>query len=171
MLKTESTKYWYAVYVKSRTEKKVLIELEYQNIEAYLPLRKTLRQWSDRKKWIDMPLIPGYIFVHISQAFYDRVLQIPGVVSYVRFEGKAATIPENQINTIKKLLRQHDIEIEISYKNFQQGDPVEVMAGPLMGTKGKLVLFKGKKRVAIEIAQMNLSLTVEVPLNEIKKIT
>jgi transcription antitermination factor NusG len=171
MLSYPDKKKWYAVYIRSRAEKKVFIELENQHIENYLPLQKKIRQWSDRKKWIEAPLIPGYIFVKITKHDYEKVLKIPNVVSYVRFEGKAAIIPEYQIDTIKRLLRQHDIDIEISYTNIEKGDPVEVMAGPLMGTKGKLVLFKGKKRVAIELAQMNLSLTIEVPLHEIRKVT
>ncbi len=171
MIRSDSDKNWFAVYTRSRAEKKVQLEFELEEIESYLPLQKKLRQWSDRKKWVESPLIPGYIFVRISRRDYDKVLKTPNVVSYVRFEGTAAIIPDNQIETIKQLLRQHEMEIEVSYDNFKKGDPVEVMAGPLIGTKGKLVLFKGKKRVAIELEQMNLSLTVEVPLNEIRKVT
>ena len=56
---------WYAIYVNSRAEKKVEADLTCKGIETFLPLKKSLRKWSDRKKWIDMPLIPGYCFVKI----------------------------------------------------------------------------------------------------------
>jgi transcription antitermination factor NusG len=161
-------KKWYAVYTKSRAEKKVLIELEFQNIEAYLPLQKKLRQWSDRKKWIEVPLISGYIFVCITGKEYDKVLKTNGVVTYVRFEGKAAIIPDIQINFIKKMLSQTEMNIEVSSQQFIPGDIVEVSAGPLIGLTGTLVSFKGKKRVAVQIEQLNLSLIVDLPLNQIQ---
>lgn len=161
---------WYAVYTKSRTEKKVLLELEYQGIEAYLPIYKKLRQWSDRKKWVETPLISGYLFVHINNIDYDKVFRTQGVVAYVRFEGKAATIPDNQIDAIKQLLRQHQYKIKISREIFTKGDYIEVIGGPLLGLKGTLISIRGKKRVAVQLAQLNLSLIVELPLEEIRKI-
>lgn len=161
---------WHAVYTKSRAEKKVLLELEFQGIEAYLPLQKKLRQWSDRKKWVETPLISGYIFVHINNFHYDKVLQTQGVVTYVRFEGKAAIIPDDQIDAIKRLLRQHQYEVKISHENFSEGDHIEVMGGPLMGLKGTLVSLRGKKRVAVQLSQLNISLTIDLPINEIHKI-
>jgi transcription antitermination factor NusG len=167
---TALPKYWYAVYTKSRAEKKVQLELEFQGIDHYLPLQQKLRQWSDRKKWVEVPLIPGYIFVHIDRFDYDRVLRTANVVSYVRFEGKAALIPDNQIDLIKRMLRDTSLEIEVSTQNFTEGDAIEVMAGPLLGIRGKLVSFKGKKRVAVELEQLNLSLTITIPLGEIRKI-
>jgi len=165
-----NSKAWHAVYTKSRAEKKVMLELEYQGIEVFLPLQKKLRQWSDRKKWVETPLISGYIFVNISKFEYDKVLQTLGVVSYVRFEGKAAIIPDDQIDNIKKLLRQNELEINVSYENFSKGDAIEVISGPLMGLKGSLAFIKGKKRVAVILEQLNLSLTVDLPLNEVRKI-
>jgi transcriptional antiterminator RfaH len=84
---------WYAVYTRSRFEKQVLKGLQDQGIEAYLPLIKTVRQWSDRKKTVEVPLFSSYVFVHIDRRFYDQVLQTMGVVKYISFEGKTATPP------------------------------------------------------------------------------
>ncbi|MBN1769173.1 MAG: UpxY family transcription antiterminator [Prolixibacteraceae bacterium] len=163
-------KRWHAVYVKSRTEKKVKIELDYQGIEVYLPIQKKLRQWSDRKKWVDFPLISGYLFVHISPKEYDRVLQTIGVVSYVRFDGTAAIIRDEDIELIKRLLRDYDKEIEVSFNYFEKGDEVEVIGGPLSGIKGKLIYLKGKNKVAVQIENLKIALTVELSSGEIKKI-
>jgi transcription antitermination factor NusG len=162
-------KNWHAVYIRSRSEKKVLIELVFQGIEAYLPLQRKLRQWSDRKKWVEVPLISGYIFVCITRKEYDKVLRTNGVVTYVRFEGKAAVIPDVQIEYIKKMLSHSGISIEVSSQQFIPGDKVEVTVGPLIGLTGTLVSFKGKKRVAVQIEQLNLSLMVDLPANQIQK--
>ncbi len=158
-------KNWYAVYTKSRTEKKVLSELEFLGVDAYLPLTKKLRQWSDRKKWVEVPLIPGYVFVCITRKEYDKVLQIQGVVTYVRFEGQAAIIPNNQIDIIKRMLLETDLNIEVIQKKPAVGECIEVISGPLIGLKGKLLLYQGKKRVIVEITQLNLSLVVDLPLS------
>ncbi|MBN1925487.1 MAG: UpxY family transcription antiterminator [Prolixibacteraceae bacterium] len=165
-----SNKIWYAVYTKSRAEKKVLLELDYQGIEAYLPLQRKLRQWSDRKKWVEIPLISGYIFVHITLKEYEAVLKTQGVVTYVKFEGKAAIIPDEQIDWIKRMLRQNELTVELHHSLFKVGDKIEIQAGPLIGIKGTLVNIKNKKRVAVQLQQLNMSLIVDIPVNEIRKI-
>lgn len=170
MWKNHQVKYWHAVYTKSRAEKKVKLELDFQEIESYLPLQRKLRQWSDRKKWVETPLISGYIFVKINRSEYDKVLKTPGAVSYVRFEGVAAIIPEQQIESIKMLLRDSNIEVTVSRENIHKGDKIEVIGGPLMGLKGILITIKGKKRVAVLLDQLNVSLTVDLPMNEIQKL-
>jgi transcription antitermination factor NusG len=167
----KENKKWHVAYTKSRAEKKVLIELEFQGIEAYLPLQRRLRQWSDRKKWVEVPLISGYIFVFITRKDYDKVLRTNGIVTYVRFEGKAAIIPDEQIEYIKKLLSQSELQVAISPQLIKTGDKVEVTVGPLIGLKGTIVSFKGKKRVAIQLEQLNLSLMVDLPATQIQKIS
>ena len=163
-------KNWYAVYVKSRAEKKVKIELDFLEIENYLPLQRKLRQWSDRRKWVEVPLISGYIFVNISRKEYDKVLQTNGAVSYVCFEGKAAIIPDEQIGFIKKMLSQPELNVDVLAQLFSPGDEIEVSHGPLIGLKGTLVNFRGKKRVAVQLHQLNLSLLVDLPVNQIQKM-
>ena len=76
---------WYAVYTRPRFEKQVVKALLDQGIEGYLPLIKTMRQWSDRKKMVEVPLFSSYVFVHINRSAYDQVLQTQGVVKYISF--------------------------------------------------------------------------------------
>jgi len=163
-------KHWHAVYTRSRAEKKVLSEMEYSGIEAYLPLHRKLRKWSDREKWVEMPLIPGYLFVNIGLKEYDKVLKTIGVVAYVRFEGKAAIIPDSQIQFIQKMLDDSSLSVEIIHQIPEKGDQVIVIAGPLIGLKGTIISVKGKKRVAVEIEKLNLSLTIEIQLSLIEII-
>ena len=161
---------WYAVYVRSRTEKKAQAELQFKKIETFLPLQRKLRQWSDRKKWVEMPLISGYLFVRISRKEYDTVLHSNYVVSYVRFEGTAATIPDNQIDYLKLMLKLDHLDIEITRESFAPGQMVEVIAGPLIGLCGKLVRIKGKNKVSVELQQLGYSALIEI-LNEDISIT
>ncbi len=162
--------FWYAVYVKSRTEKKAEIELQIQEIETFLPLQRKLRQWSDRKKWVETPLISGYLFVKASRKEYDQVLQSNYVVSYVRFEGKAAIVPDYQIEYLKLMLKQDSSEIEITREKLKPGQLIEVVAGPLIGLKGKLQKIKGKNKVAIELEQLGYSALVEILAEDIISI-
>jgi transcription antitermination factor NusG len=162
--------YWYAVYTKSRAEKKAQSELKEQNIEVFLPLQRKLRQWSDRKKWVDMPLIPGYLFVRISRREYDKVLQSSYVVTYVRFEGTAAIIPDEQIEYLKMMLKQDAHEVSVTSEQLQPGKKIEVIAGPMIGMKAVLVKIQGKNKVAIQIEQIGFAALVEIPVNDIRLI-
>ena len=162
-LKTE----WYAVYVKSKAEKKVALEFEFENISYYLPLVKKLKQWSDRKKWIEEPLFRSYIFVNIEQKDYFKVLQTPGAVKYISFEGKAMPIPEVQINAIKFYLEDNDPE-NIDESKWKKGIKVEVISGSMTGLKGELLEIRGKKTVKVEIEAIGSSLLIHVPKSKLK---
>ncbi len=164
---TNHLKQWYVVYTRSRTEKKVQQELDFKNIENFLPIQKKLRQWKDRKKWVEMPLMSGYCFVNITRKEYDLVLQTNNVVSYVRFEGKAATIPENQIESLKQMLKQYDFEVEVTNENFAPGKRVEVIEGPLIGLRGELIEARGRNKFIIRFSEINSIFSVEVPANHL----
>jgi transcription antitermination factor NusG len=154
---------WYAIRVKSRSEKKVYSDLIEQEIEAYLPLQRKLRQWSDRKKWIEMPLISGYVFVYISRKEYEAVLKIFNVVCYVYFEGKAAIIRDADINLLKRMLGQVEVELEITLEQLKPGQMVEIISGPLCGVIGELINFQGKNKVALRIQPLGYTVLVEAP--------
>ncbi len=154
---------WYAIYVHSRAEKKVHAELTRKGIESFLPLQRKLRQWSDRKKWVEMPLISGYVFVHISRKLYDIVLQTDNVMQYVRFEGKAAVIRDKDIETLKRMLGQSDMEVEITMEELLPGTQVEIISGPMMGFRGELISFHGNNKVALRIPPLGFTVMVASP--------
>lgn len=158
-----NNKTWHVVYTRSRSEKKVYAGLLSQNIDCFLPLQRKLRQWKDRKKWVKMPIISGYCFVRIDQKEYEKVLQTNHVVCYVKFEGRAARIPQEQIEFLKSLTAQSEFEIEVSRQTFGPGKKVEIISGPLMGLRGELISFKGKNRFILRIEQINTVFSVEVP--------
>jgi len=154
---------WHAIYVHSRAEKKVNSELSRIGIESFLPLQRRLRQWSDRKKWVEMPLISGYVFVRITRKHYDAVLQIDNVMQYVRFEGKAAIIRDQEIDLLRRMLGQTETEVEITMETLQPGTLVEIVAGPLMGLKGELISYRGNNKVAMRIPPLGFTVLVESP--------
>ena len=165
-MNTESTvlqKQWHVVYTRSRAEKKVQQELSLKSVESFVPLQKKLRQWKDRKKWIEMPLMSGYCFVNISRKEYDMVLQTNNVVSYVRFEGKAAVIPERQMNALKLMLKQYDFEVNVTNESFAPGKKVEVIDGPMIGLQGELVKAWGRNKFIIRFNQISSVISVEIP--------
>jgi transcription antitermination factor NusG len=166
----EETK-WYAIYVSSRAEKKVDSELSLKGIESFVPLKKSLRKWSDRKKWVDMPLIPGYCFVKIIFKNYLPVLQTNHVVGFVRFEGQPAVIQENQIDFLKRMLKQNDYSWEITKEKLVPGKKVEIIAGPFIGMVAELIAIKGKKRVGVRIEQINNILLVDIPMEDLTVIS
>jgi transcription antitermination factor NusG len=160
-------KQWHVVYTRSRAEKKVQVELSFKNIENFLPMQRKLRQWKDRKKWVEMPLMSGYCFVHITRKEYDLVLQTSNVVCYIRFEGKAAVIPDSQIDALKQMLKQYDFEVNVSNENFAPGKKVEVIEGPMIGLQGELVEARGKNKFIIRFTQINSVFSVEIPANHL----
>lgn len=170
-MQTPTTKQWYVIYTRSRAEKKVEAELLAKGIDCFLPMQKKLRQWKDRKKWVEMPLISGYCFVHICRKEYDSVLQSPNVVCYVTFERKAAVIPEQQITFLKQMLKQYDFDVSISSDNFKPGKKVEILEGALIGMRGELIENRGKHKFALLIREMETSFIVEVPAHMLSPLT
>ena len=159
---------WYALYVRSRNEKKAFLRLSEEGYKAYVPLLKTLRQWKDRKKMVEVPLFSSYVFVNLVPKQFYAVLQVDGVVNFVRLEGQPDPIPDDQIESLKLLLSSAE-KFEISYDSFELGDEVEVIRGSLQGFKGVLVNYKGKKRALLRIEALNQSLMVEISPANLKK--
>jgi transcription antitermination factor NusG len=159
---------WFAAYTKPKNEKKVLERLTAIGIEAYLPLQKRLKQWSDRKKVSEEPVIRSYIFVRIVEKDYYKVLNTAGVIRYITFEGKAAPIPDKQIEVLRQLLEQN-LAIEAVEEQLQPGEMVEIRMGSMMGITGELVEHNGAKKVIIRIDHVSHSLLVTLPKEYIAK--
>jgi len=161
---------WYALYTRSRQEKKVYKELTDQSIEAYLPLEIKIRQWSDRKKKVEEPMIRSYVFVKSSEKEYYDILNTFGAVRYVTFEGKAAPIPEWQIDAMKKMLN-HNLPHHYSDERFLKGEQISITDGPLKGFDGEVVNDSaGKQKVIIRVANIGYSLVINSPLAFVKKV-
>ncbi|MBN2275842.1 MAG: UpxY family transcription antiterminator [Bacteroidales bacterium] len=160
---------WFAIYTRPHHEKKVNIALQSAGIDSYLPMQTTLRQWSDRKKKVSVPFFSCYVFVHITNRHYYPVLNTPGVVRYVTFEGKAVAIPEKQIQLVKTILGQN-IEAEEFDGHIEKGARVEIVRGSLLGLQGELINYASSKRVVIKIEEINKALLINIPLQYLRPV-
>lgn len=159
---------WYAVYVKSRYEKKTSKLLEDRHIETYLPLIGRLKQWSDRKKMVDEPLFKSYLFVHTDLKNYYDILNTPGIVKFVGFEGKPVPVPDNQLVAVKEYIGEYDGEEDINqFQELHEGQLVEITYGPMRGLVGRLVEIKGKQRLLVNIEAVGQSLPISVPRSQV----
>jgi transcriptional antiterminator RfaH len=152
---------WYAVYTRPRSEKKLADRLNNKGIEAYLPMRRTLKQWSDRKKMVDEPLITSYVFVNIFRQNYFEVLNTPGAVKYIWFCGKPAVIPANQILALKLVMSQ-DLEIDCVSADLPKGTHVKVISGPMKELTGELLNYAGKHKVMIRLDHLDKALLLTI---------
>ena len=161
-----NTKVWRAVYTKPRNEKKVAERLEQQGIEVYCPVQTTLKQWSDRKKKVSVPVFPSYVFLHVNAKESDTVLQDPSVLNYVYWLGKPAIIREDEIESIRSFLTENmDRPLEIV--NYREGENVEIFTGPFKGHKGTIDKIKTGK-LSLLIESLGMLIRVEVNSDRVK---
>src|SRR5664279_770302 len=160
---------WYALYTRPRAEKLVFARLEEESIETFLPLQKTFRIWSDRKKLVEKPLLPSYIFVKTIKKNFPRVYKITGVVKFVSFEGNPVSIPQKQIDNLRLLINSN-AEIEVTSDRFLPGDNVEVINGSLVGLTGELIRIGSKNRVVVRIDRLDQNLILKIPMSFLKKV-
>ena len=160
---------WYALYTRPRAEKLVFQRLVEEDIETFLPLQKTYRMWSDRKKLVEKPLLSSYIFVKTNSRNFPRVYKTNGVVKFISFEGQPVSIPQNQIDNLRLLINS-DAEIEVTSEKFAPGDNVEVVNGSLIGLTGELIKIGSKNRVVVRIDRLDQNLILKIPKGFLKKV-
>jgi len=161
--------HWYAVYTAPRAEKKVSERFEVDGIEHYLPLQKVMRRWSDRIKEVIVPVVNGYIFVHIPTSDFKKIVNTYGAIAFVREAGVPVAIPDNQMERLKFMVDFSEEPVEFSPEQFEPGETVNICRGPLQGLMGELVHVKGKHKVVIRLDRFGCALT-EVPLSFLEKV-
>lgn len=157
---------WYIVYTFPNLEKKIYNELTRKKIRAYLPLQNVIRQWSDRKKEIKVPMFPNYVFINSTERERFSLLKIGGVLKFITFEGKPAMVSEDEISNIMKF-ETMVFEIE---SNLINGDEVMIVEGPFTGLQGKLFFKRGKERLGVHLSSINQSLSIEVCSSSLRKV-
>jgi transcription antitermination factor NusG len=151
---------WYAAYANIRHEKQVALQLEGRSLDCFLPLYRSVRRWKDRRREIDLPLFPGYLFVRMAAQDRLKVLSVPGVVHMVNFRGQLAPLPDTEIETLRERLRMCGGAEPHPY--LMVGARVRVRSGPLAGLEGILVRRKDKFRIVLSIELIMRSIAVEV---------
>ena len=160
----DNSKRWFAAYTKPRWEKKVSSVLERKGVECWCPLKKTEKQWSDRKKVIEEPLFTSYVFVRINETEKSVVLMTDGILNFVYYIGKPAIIRDEEIDIIKKFLSEKQASVSVqSLASLDENTRIKVNHGIFMDTTGT-VLKGGKKKVFVKLESLDQVMVVEFPV-------
>ena len=168
-MKEQITKKWLVVYTKPRWEKKVNTSLVKKGIEAYCPLNKVRRKWSDRMKTIEEPLFKSYVFVKVEDAGMTEVRFVDGVLNYVYWNGKPAVVREEEIIEIKKFMSEYE-DVEVSSIELKPSDAVVLNAGVMMGATGRVMRMMGNNTVEVRIDSLGFILTAKFDKKTVSKV-
>jgi transcription antitermination factor NusG len=156
---------WFALQTLSRHEKLVRDQLARRNIEHFLPTTKRRSQWTDRKKEVEVPLFPGYCFARLRWENRLPVLQSQGVVSFVGTAAQAEPIPDDEIESIRKVAIHSS---DFAYHPYlKEGMLVEVVHGPLRGVKGRLVREARYARLVISVTLIQRAVAIEIDASSV----
>lgn len=165
----ENERFWYAIYVKSRHEFIVREDLAHEEIPAFLPTIQRKRQWKDRKKLVDFPIFPGYLFVQLEPRLetFTHVVKTRGVVRLLAAErGFPTIVPDHEIDSLRILLAKGD-DFDI-FPHLQEGAMVRVKRGPLKGAEGTLALKGEKQRFIVNIGILGRSVGVGIHADDLE---
>lgn len=164
-LKADSS--WYALYTRSRHEKRVAETLEQRGFDTYLPLVPRVSEWHDRKKTVHWPLFPGYVFVRFRLEDASRVLAVPGSVQVIGVAGRPAPIPDEEIDNVRLFaacLTETGI-VPRPAPPVERGQRVVVQSGPFSGVRGVVLEHRGTGRVLIQIGLAAIGQALKIELD------
>lgn len=164
-------RHWRVFYAKPRAEKKVEERLLAGGKEVFLPMRTAVRQWSDRKKKVSVPLFPGYIFAHVTERERLDVLEDDGVVRTVAFGGTLATARQDEIDTLKRLQAMPDRIEAVEKRAYPAGTEVIVTNGPLNGVRGCVTGHPKAHYLLVEAPSVRQVIRVHVPADWVMRVT
>jgi transcription antitermination factor NusG len=168
-MKKQVAKKWLVVYTKPRWEKKVHTSLVKKGIEAYCPLNKVRRKWSDRMKTIEEPLFKSYVFVKVEDAEMTEVRFVDGVLNYVYWNGKPAIVREEEIIEIKKFMSEYE-DVEVTSFELKPADAVVLNTGVMMGATGRVLRVMGNNTVEVRIDSLGFILTAKFDKKTVSKV-
>ena len=160
---------WFAIQTRSRHEKVVESQLELRQVEHFLPMMKRVSQWTDRKKEIRVPLFAGYCFARLSLEARVPVLQSRGVVRVVGSTGRPEPIPDEEIESLKRLISNS--RNYICHPYLKEGILVEVINGPMQGVKGRLIRGARNSRLVLSISLIQRSVSIEIDADDVTVIS
>jgi transcription antitermination factor NusG len=159
---------WYAAYTRSRHEKVVAETLNKRTVEHFLPLYETVRKWKNGRFKVQLPLFPGYLFVHIALRDRLNVLQVPGVVRLVGFNGVPAALPTAEVEIIRSALRR-GIDAE-PHPYLKVGQRVRITSGPMEGLQGILLRRRGRPRVVVSVDLIMRSVALDIDAAQVEPV-
>ena len=153
---------WFAVQTRPRHEKKVSAELQEKGVSAFLPLVSSARQWSDRRRVVEMPLFPQYVFVRIAQTLQTRVsvLRTNGVTSFVGTRGLGVPIPDEQIERVQTIVTRGIPAAPHAFLNV--GKRIRIRGGALDGLQGILTAVNGDQTLVVSVELIQRSIAIRI---------
>lgn len=161
-MESPSSARWYIFYCASRAEKKAAKTLLSSGYEVFLPVIGSLRKWSDRKKWVEQPLFPGYLFVWVTPENISTVTRIPGIVGPLRLALNYGYLLPHEVETIKRMLAS-GYTVEIVRHEILPGERVMVDDGPLRGLSGICMGEAGDKYLYVQIETLDKAIRAKIP--------
>jgi transcription termination/antitermination protein NusG len=159
---------WYAIHTRANHEKKVLEQLVSCSFSAFLPMYKSVRRWHDRKVSLELPLFPGYLFVHMPLRLRHEVLKAAGVAQLVGPPGKPEPLAHGEIETLRQA-REKNIPTD-PHPYLTEGMRVRVKSGPFENLEGFLVKKKSASRVVITLSPISSSFALQFDANDIEPV-
>lgn len=162
---------WHVLYVKYQHEKKIESRMKARGLDSFVPTFMTIRQWSDRKKKVILPLFPCYVFINInSKKEFHNALVVEGVFKYLNFGGIYAKVCEDEINRIKGFLKLEEIsELRTTSDSPRMGELMVINHGSLSGLECKVIRTGNKNKVFVRIESLRRNITAVVPSNYLTK--
>lgn len=154
---------WYLIYTRPRHEKKVYGQLGEMGISSFLPTKKVLRTWHDRRKFIDEPLFPSYLFIYLDSvtSYYDAI-KAEGALSYVKLGKEPAIVREAVVNNLK-LVVDRAAEIEVAANEFRPGERLVIKKGVFTGLECEMVKYNSKQKLLVRVDLLKRNLILAVP--------
>jgi transcription termination/antitermination protein NusG len=174
MIANQSTagigRHWRVFYAKPRSEKKVEERLVASGKDVFLPMRTAMRQWSDRKKKVSVPLFPGYIFAHVTERERLDVLEDDSIVRTLSFGGTLAAARQEEIDALKLLQTMPDRIEAVEKRAFPAGSEVIVINGPLNGLRGCVTGHPKAHYLLVEAPSVRQVVRVHVPADWVMRV-
>ena len=163
---------WFAIHTRPRYEKKVTAELQGKGIEAYLPLYSDTHQWSDRRRVVELPIFPGYVFLRAASSMNSRVsvLRTNGVIHFVGSRNMGTAIPDYEIEAVRLVVKRNSSFVPHPY-GPQVGQQVRIRGGCLDGLTGVLRAVNGDDNLIISVNLIQRSIAMRVKGYEIEAIS
>ena len=159
---------WYAVHTRSNFEQRVAAELAAKGLESFLPATQEIHNWKDRKKLVEIPVFPGYVFARFpdSGAARVQVLRTSGAVRILGTSTAIEPVPEVEIESIRQLLRS--TVPFFAHPFLREGALVRVRRGPLQGVEGLLLRVKNQGRLVLSVQMLAQSVATEVDIDAVE---
>jgi transcription antitermination factor NusG len=166
-LKPAPVKNWMVIYTRSNWEKKASQLLTDHGFTSFCPVIKEKKKWADRYKLIETPLFKSYLFVYLTPSEQSKILQIPGIISFVKHCGSPVMIPKSEIDRIEIIISNYS---NVEVVNFRVGDRIMINDGPFINYQGQVADVLGAS-ILMVMEQLGCALVVKVNQSDVTHMT